>query len=543
MDVDAHAAAAAAAAAFPGIGDTGSHGHNAHDLLPQFNDSILDPSLLNQHEPPTDGMETGADSAGTDLIDEQPQHQPGHDHQVGRNSVHGYHENFLQHKDFEEQKYIAIPQHMTDSLMTDPFQLLRFHTLPVLENLSSQVLNTLGGPSHQHSLKLLTHLDSDQSQAYFALITLFNQCKRAYSSEAFLDADAFNFRDDTQRTTIRKSNLATFLSSIFGSTEVGFYHLNENFLSTFVPEGGRLLKTQGALFLDLKTQAYISAMTQKDKAQEQILDELFPSNMEDVLMARRLGAKQLTPTEVDFCGRCKSRREYLAKCKGDDDLAERYYWPTFLREIAEYISKNKEVIVSIPSRKRNMRKPQVLPNVDGGGPGSNSFNDGNIGDMSSPENDGEDQDLSLSEHGGMTHEVDSADAMQLDAALFADHNFSLDGTIDPNQSTAELYEEARMAATRGTSSSRKSLTPVQRRPWTKEEEQALLNGLDAVKGPHWSQILSMYGPGGTVSEILKDRNQVQLKDKARNLKLFFLKSHLDVPYYLKVCCGLPRKLI
>ncbi len=191
-----------------------------------------------------------------------------------------------------------------------------------------------------------------------------------------------------------------------------------------------------------------------------------------------------------------------------------------------------------------MRKPQVLPNVNGGGPGSNSFNDGNIGDMSSPEYDGEDRDLSLSEHGGMTHEVDSADAMQLDTALFADHNFSLDGSIDPKQSTAELYEEARMAATRGTSSSRKSLTPVQRRPWTKEEEQALLNGLDAVKGPHWSQILSMYGPGGTVSEILKDRNQVQLKDKARNLKLFFLKSHLDVPYYLKVCCGfLGRKLM
>ena len=64
---------------------------------------------------------------------------------------------------------------------------------------------------------------------------------------------------------------------------MGFYHLNENFLSTFIPEGGRLLKTQGALFLDLKTQAYISAMTQKDKAQEQILNELFPSNMEDVL--------------------------------------------------------------------------------------------------------------------------------------------------------------------------------------------------------------------------------------------------------------------
>ena len=62
-------------------------------------------------------------------------------------------------------------------------------------------------------------------------------------------------------------------------------------------------------------------------------------------------------------------------------------------------------------------------------------------------------------------------------------------------------------------------------------------GLDRVRGPHWSQILSMFGPGGTINETLKDRNQVQLKDKARNLKLFFLKSQIEVPYYLKYVTG------
>lgn len=64
-----------------------------------------------------------------------------------------------------------------------------------------------------------------------------------------------------------------------------------------------------------------------------------------------------------------------------------------------------------------------------------------------------------------------------------------------------------------------------------------MQGLDYVKGPHWSQILAMFGPGGTVNEILKDRNQVQLKDKARNLKLFFLKSQIEVPYYLSFVTG------
>jgi hypothetical protein len=47
----------------------------------------------------------------------------------------------------------------------------------------------------------------------------------------------------------------------------------------------------------------------------------------------------------------------------------------------------------------------------------------------------------------------------------------------------------------------------------------------------------MFGAGGTINESLKDRNQVQLKDKARNLKLFFLKSGIEVPYYLKYVTG------
>ena len=110
----------------------------------------------------------------------------------------------------------------------------------------------------------------------------------------------------------------------------------------------------------------------------------------------------------------------------------------------------------------------------------------------------------------------------------------------PTQSapTSVLYERARTAATSKASPSvRKPGHPSQRRPWTLEEETALMAGLDRVKGPHWSQILAMFGPGGTISEVLKDRGQVQLKDKARNLKLFFLKSGIEVPYYLQFVTG------
>ena len=114
------------------------------------------------------------------------------------------------------------------------------------------------------------------------------------------------------------------------------------------------------------------------------------------------------------------------------------------------------------------------------------------------------------------------------------------GVPYPTQSapTHILYERARMAATaKASPNNRRAGHPSQRRPWTTEEESSLMAGLDRVKGPHWSQILAMFGPGGTINEVLKDRNQVQLKDKARNLKLFFLKSGIEVPYYLQFVTG------
>lgn len=64
-----------------------------------------------------------------------------------------------------------------------------------------------------------------------------------------------------------------------------------------------------------------------------------------------------------------------------------------------------------------------------------------------------------------------------------------------------------------------------------------MTGLDMVKGPHWSQILGLFGVNGTLSDILRDRTQVQLKDKARNLKLFFLKTNSEMPFYLNSVTG------
>ncbi|KAK3371512.1 telomere repeat binding factor-domain-containing protein [Lasiosphaeria ovina] len=112
--------------------------------------------------------------------------------------------------------------------------------------------------------------------------------------------------------------------------------------------------------------------------------------------------------------------------------------------------------------------------------------------------------------------------------------------LPPNQSspTSVLYERARQAAVaKSSNTARREGLHSTRRPWTPEEEKALMAGLDMVKGPHWSQILSLFGQAGTISDILKDRTQVQLKDKARNLKLFFLKTNSEMPYYLQSVTG------
>jgi protein TBF1 len=105
------------------------------------------------------------------------------------------------------------------------------------------------------------------------------------------------------------------------------------------------------------------------------------------------------------------------------------------------------------------------------------------------------------------------------------------------RATSHPSSTSTKAGSLAAAAARRPNAPSPRRPWTQEEEKALLDGLERVKGPHWSQILALYGAGGSISEVLKDRNQVQLKDKARNLKLFFLKSGVEVPGYLKRVTG------
>ena len=462
--------------------------------------------------------------------------------------------------------------------------------------------------------------------------------------------------------------MATFVSSVFGSQDVGFYHLNENFLDTFLSDGSRLLKNQAQLFLDLKTQAYISAVNSGDRSREEILEDLFPRDLDERLLKRRPGAKQLTPSEADFVQRARNRRKALLEEPSTDEavkaLPEKYIWEDFLRDISTYVAKNFEAIAGVlvscdslllllgeylslsdktrkspwlarapgyftPDQKqqsqgqqaRGQRRPNHPQSSHQTPQTSQTQHDDLVSGMRPPAHNpsshnaastgdtdtfaqkaaraanlaiqdwGNSQEAVISQqppHQTLVEAQKSSTPQNPNPHNTREIRYHFENELHPNvpappppqyfqeiqfqppqqlqrqwegqmgidqihqsysnqqlipnpaQSapTQVLYERARQAATTKSSpSNRRSGTPSQRRPWTSDEENSLMAGLDRVKGPHWSQILAMFGPGGTINEVLKDRNQVQLKDKARNLKLFFLKSGIEVPYYLQFVTG------
>lgn len=328
--------------------------------------------------------------------------------------------------------------------------------------------------------------DNEDSQAYKTLKNLFDQTRKVYSRETpFIDAIAIQMFQPNQQEIIRKANIATFISSILGAHDVSFFHLNEFFMETFVPLGHRLLKWQGAIYLELKTQIYISALMNSDGSPEAMLDELFPPDLDAQILTRHPDAPSLSPSEQDFIDRSRARKSYLlAEPSSDEALKElpkKYQWNDFVREFASCISKNVDGIMNVPVRSQA-----------GGAANKNVV-----------------QDIVVGANG---------------ASGVAIPGVSSTG----NKSSGSANRSAPAASTI-------------RQPWTKPEEDALLAGLERVNGPHWSQILALYGRGGSVSEVLKDRNQVQLKDKARNLKLWYLKTGKEVPPSLRGVTGELRK--
>lgn len=340
----------------------------------------------------------------------------------------------------------------------------------------------------------------EDSQAYTTLKSLFDQTRKVYCTDTpFIDPIAAQMFQPNQQETIRKANIATFISSILGAHDVSFFHLNEFFLETFVPLGHRLLKWQGAVLLELKTQTYISALMNSGGSSNTLLEELFPHDLDSQILTRHTDAPSLSPSEQDFIDRSRSRKSYLQTSPTADgamqELPKKYQWSDFVREFAGAISKNIDSIMSAPTR----AQPPFASNE---------------------------------------RRVAQAQALQESMNLM---NSQAPQRPTPPGSTLGVRQQSTPITSNPGSSKATGPAATVRQPWTKPEEDALLAGLERVNGPHWSQILALYGRGGSVSEVLKDRNQVQLKDKARNLKLWYLKTGREVPVSLRGVTGELRK--
>ncbi|SCU82777.1 LADA_0C07910g1_1 [Lachancea dasiensis] len=406
---------------------------------------------------------------------------------------------------------------------------LNINSIGLLENISTQILKLLT----TNSTETLIHLtisggDTFEGEVFETLLTLFKQVKNVYSKQPLLKVRdiapglwyeneqcpyILKSQENHILAAIRKANIVIYLLSIMGRLQYGFSFLDDNFMDIFCPEAkelpfeddrvlatslGRLLKPQAVLYLNLKTQAYISAMEpwkeESDTAKlsqikQETLDMVFTPNMREFLVAKkRFHSNKLSPSEEDFVKRCAHRRDKLCAYASLDQLISEYDWLEFFKEIFLYVQRNIGLLVW--GRKT---------------PGSG---------------------------------VESWDIRSNSPSSI----ITWSSTLSQGSSTSEHCLDARKsssnerlspAAARETPIERK---PKQKRLWTKEEETALIDALK-IYGPSWSKILELHGAGGSLSESLKRRTQVQLKDKARNWKMYFLKGGLVVPEYLTKVTG------
>lgn len=367
------------------------------------------------------------------------------------------------------------------------------NTLPVLDNLATQILRTIASRSTQEMVDLAASRDVGEGLVLRRLMETLYLVVQLYHPD---DADppqgpfllvgsvipglwepqsplphSLKGREAAMEGAVRKSNLALFLAAVLGLVDMGFYWLNELFLDVFCPSHQvgansglhshytiRFVKTHGILFMELKTQAYISALgeTQGEDAvarlREDILEDAFPSTLEALLLLRRSGAT-LTDLEEWFLEQCENRRRSLLEARDDEDLGEKYLWLGFLTELLDYVNRNMGLLI----------------------------------------------------HGKRVRQWHDAPGFK--------------------------REPPRLAA-----SAPAPYRPLSRRAWLAAEEAALVDGLKRY-GPSWTMIHKLHGPGGKNLEALKDRSQVQLKDKARNMRISFLKSNDPLPDYLKEVTG------
>ena len=402
----------------------------------------------------------------------------------------------------------------------------------------------------------------------------FGAAKQRYGgAKPFLSPPDLGSTDPGHIEICRRVNITTFVSSLFDG-RVGLEDLDNHFLFLFVPRGGTLSKLAASLWIELKTQAFIASVVTSDpRPPAKVLSILFTESVRERLLEIRPGSEELAQSEEDFLDRMRSRRKILeAEIAKDTSnlLPQRHRWEDFLGEATSYIKILKldggaltgsERLLLKSRQSAAQGKMETSSSQNGVSNGSSSSHVAKPpGYLDTPEESFEhklarcallaiqSQGVPYFTHDDLPYPLiafstqlqEPRPRLSENVLAKAANDTTKKASVPHSSQTAPtlvLYERARTAA------EKEGLHPPQtatheasngdRRPWTIEEEEALMEGLDRVQGRHWIDILS--------DEKLKERTELQLKDKARSLKLFFLKAGVEVPYYLKEVTGVPLK--
>lgn len=81
---------------------------------------------------------------------------------------------------------------------------------------------------------------------------------------------------------------------------------------------------------------------------------------------------------------------------------------------------------------------------------------------------------------------------------------------------------------------RKTEGKATRDPWTTEERQAFLKGLQVAKGPYWHEILARYGRRGSINQLLCKKSRNDLQNQLDALRKQFTDVGREPPEYMSL---------
>ncbi|KAJ8125246.1 hypothetical protein O1611_g8393 [Lasiodiplodia mahajangana] len=448
----------------------------------------------------------------------------------------------------EQQRSLSVDiEPRPDTLWNNPRDYTRRkHIIPALGALAVDILIALSEQTLEDTVATLgSDPDSDITREYCVLRRTFEVQRRQLfhpqDAPRFLDAEKLGIKDQT-REVIRITNLASTCASIFGTNEITLEEVNNHFLHIFIPEGRGLSHDAAELYLGLKTQIFLAALEgDLEKTKDQLLEELFVTDVEHSLKSHH-PYFPLTTSELDFVANAKARRAMLSVASApadsipsDFDLnaaiaeasraaAQEALQPSsdeattfddlsaFLTEnVSRAVEQSRQAAASIElpssiasaaesasratalaleSIARNQYHPTALPHSSNQNQSTTSHHN-----YQPQQTQTSSQYFPYQQQRQQPPPPPPQQQQQQPMANMQPNYQTPNDHLPPNQSdsTPVLYERARQAAAaRSSTHARREGSQSTRRPWSPEEEKALMMGLDMTNSemPYYLQCVT-----------------------------------------------------